>query len=273
MKLDIDIGHYEQQKCFFNISGRLGFLKKCFYNTIILPLFFKLVHLITAESEAGLNYFKKRFPAASGKLALIPNGIDSNQINNCITKLKSFEEKENILLTVGRIGNKQKNTEFLLEALRRADLKEWKVIIAGPIEKEFESEKELFYEKNPGFKNKVVFTGNITNPAELASLYNRSKIFCMPSRWEGFPLAAVEAAYFGNVLLLSNSIYAFNTLSDFGKGGESFSIEAPEHLALLIEKYINEPGLLNEKHLHIKEYAAKKFVWPEIVKKLNKQLA
>ncbi len=272
LKLDIDIAYYQTQKNIFNTNSVLGKIKKQIYSFLLLPLFFKLVHIISAESDAGLDYFTNRYKLSAKKILLIPNGVDSERLATIVPHRLSLNEKENIIISVGRIGNSQKNHSLLLNALTKIDLKDWKVYFVGPIAVSFKSDIENFKQQHPQLVNKVMFTGLIDEPEKLYQLYNRSKIFCMPSLWEGFPLAAVEAAHFGNVLLLSEEIYAFNTLSNFGLGGEKFSTIDDKQLSNLLTKYINEPKLLAQKQEQILTHAVNNFEWAKIVKKIDAKL-
>src|SRR5690606_8696614 len=115
--------------------------------------------------------------------------------------VKPFHEKENIILAVGRIGTYQKNTELLLEALLNVDLNNWKVFILGPIEENFTAYISNLFTAHPNLKDKIIFAGNITDRLELFGWYNRAKILCMTSRFEGFPITFSEALYFGNYII------------------------------------------------------------------------
>ena len=87
-------------------------------------------------------------------------------------KVKTLEEKENIILTVGRLGTEAKNTELLLETLKEIDLKDWKVYLVGSIDKRFVNYKENFFKENPSLIDKIIFTGEIKDRKELYKYYN-----------------------------------------------------------------------------------------------------
>ena len=264
LKLDIDISFYEKKKTIFNTLSKVKFIEN-----LVIRLFFRTVTVISAESKAGLEYFKNIFTPPVKKLILLPNGVDLIRINKIISTIKTFNEKENIILTVGRIGNTQKNNELLMDAITTIDdLKDWKVYFVGPIEKEFELVISKYFKTYPQLKDKVVFTGATYNPIELYSYYNRAKVFCLTSKFEGFPLVCCEAAFFGNYMLLSENINAFDTLTNEGKNGNAFPLNLDE-LRKLLTSIINNTVDLSSHYNDIISYSRKSLVWQSNIKALN----
>ena len=51
--------------------------------------------------------------------------------------------------------------------------------------------------KSPELESRILLTGEITDREELFTWYQKSSIFCLPSRHESFGIALLEAAYFG----------------------------------------------------------------------------
>lgn len=118
---------------------------------------------------------------------------------------KTWEEKENVMVCVGRIGNHQKNTEMLLDALRKVDLKDWKIYMLGPITSSFDLKEggefqkviDQFFEECPQHKDKLIFTGMIYDQKEVMEYYNRAKVLLSTARHEGFANTFSQAAAFG----------------------------------------------------------------------------
>ena len=98
--------------------------------------------------------------SSKGKTIYLPNGYDNLFVEKNF-KIKEFKEKENIILTVGRLGTKEKNTELLLESLKEIDLNDWKVILIGSEIEELLKYKEKYFKENPKLKEKIIFTGEI----------------------------------------------------------------------------------------------------------------
>jgi len=108
LKLDIDIPFYKNHPYFFNTVSSVKWFKVFCFTKLIEPLFFTLVHTISAESQTGIDYFTGRYRVSPKKMALVPNGVDAEQISRYVPITRDFAEKENILITVGKIGSAQK---------------------------------------------------------------------------------------------------------------------------------------------------------------------
>ncbi|MDB5145721.1 MAG: hypothetical protein JWQ66_4434 [Mucilaginibacter sp.] len=272
LKLDIDIDYYKSKKHFFNIGMRLAFLKIFFFEHILYPLFFSLTHLISAESEKGLSYFKKRFKIPAHKLILIPNGVDEERIATYTGEIFPDGAKENIIITVGKIGTPQKNNDMLLGALNGLDLKDWKIYFIGEIDPPFMENIRAFYQDNPSSINNVFFTGRIDDPATLYKFYIQSKVFCLTSLSEGFPLSACEGAFFGNYLILTDGIYGFNELTENGHFGKILQAGNISELKIIIQQLINGEVVNEGDCIKMKAYARKNLTWQAIIPQLQKYL-
>ena len=265
IKLDMDILFFKNYNAFLFSNYRIK-------NLILKALtswIFKLTDLFSVETDQAKDYLLNVYPELQNKLICIPNGVDNLYLDKEIP-IKAFQEKENIILTVGRIGTEQKNTALLLDALKITDLKDWKVYILGPIEESFKKYIADFYKEYPQLENKVIFTGNITDRKELFDWYNRSKIFCLSSRYEGFPIAFPEALYFGNYLI-SSPVSSAEHITSNGKYGTVARADAHE-FSKAIQNSI-EPGFLSsQRYEEIRRFSKDNFTWPGIVKKLADQI-
>ena len=265
IKLDMDILFFKNYNAFLFSNYRIK-------NLILKALtswIFKLTDLFSVETDQAKDYLLNVYPELHNKLICIPNGVDNLYLDKEIP-IKAFQEKENIILTVGRIGTEQKNTELLLDALKITDLKDWKVYILGPIEESFKKYIADFYKEYPQLENKVIFTGNITDRKELFDWYNRSKIFCLSSLYEGFPIAFPEALYFGNYLI-SSPVSSAEHITSKGKYGTVAKADAHE-FSKAIQNSI-EPGFLSsQRYEEIRRFSKDNFTWPGIVKKLADQI-
>lgn len=265
VKLDMDILFFKNYNSFFFSNYKL----KNYLLSVLCNWIFRLTDLFSVETDEAKDYLLQVYPELKEKLICIPNGIDDGFLDREI-KLKTFEEKENILITIGRIGTFQKNTELLLEALKITDLKDWKVYIIGPIEEQFQKYIDLFYKENPKLIHSVIFKGNITNRKELFEWYNKAKIFCLTSRFEGFPITFPEALYFGNHIITS-PIGSATYITDNGKFGIVANAE-PQEFSKAIQKSIESGFLTTQRYDEIINFAKKNFTWAGIIKKLSNRL-
>ena len=265
IKLDMDILFFKNYNAFLFSNYRI----KNFILKALTSWIFKLTDLFSVETDQAKDYLLNVYPELQNKLICIPNGVDNLYLDKEIP-IKAFQEKENIILTVGRIGTHQKNTELLLDALKITDLKDWKVYILGPIEESFKKYIADFYRESPQLENKIIFTGNITDRKELFDWYNRSKIFCLSSRYEGFPIAFPEALYFGNYLI-SSPVSSAEHITSKGKYGTVAKADAHEFSNALQNSI--EPGFLSsQRYEEIRRFSKDNFTWPGIVKKLADQI-
>jgi len=165
-----------------------------------------LADLITVDNTHFYNELKNGlFKFSLGdKLKQMINGFDEETLQQIGISLKSFDEKENIMITVGRLGTLQKNTELLLEAIADIDLREWKVILIGTIDNRFKTYKKLFFEKFPHLKEKIIFTGAIYDKKDLWEWYNKAKVFVLSSRHEGYAVVYMEAVRFSNYIVTTD---------------------------------------------------------------------
>ncbi len=202
-------------------------------------------------------------------LTTIPNGFSRIGIENI--KIRNFEEKENLIITVGRIGSYQKNNEMLLNILKDINLKDWKVYFIGPIEDKFNIIIENFYKNNPLYKNKVIFYGPIINRNELFDYYNRSKVFCLTSRWESYGLVLNEALYFGNYIISTNVGIA-SEITKNGKIGSLIQEGDENTFKNELSKIICGENNISKYYNEIKDHCYNNYLWENIVKDLYSKL-
>ena len=81
-----------------------------------------------------------------------------------------YENKKNVLLTVGRNGTAQKRTDVLLEAFAKAapQIEGWELRIVGSIEPSFQSYLTEYFTLHPELKDRVFFVGEV-----LGKLWHR----------------------------------------------------------------------------------------------------
>lgn len=221
--------------------------------------------VLAIETQEGYEYACNRYPNHTDKIFFMPNGINIERMHT-LMPVKTFADKENIILTVGRIGAPEKNNELLLSAIEKLDLWDWKVVLIGPIEKRFDSVVEKFFQKNPHLKERVIFTGAIYDRKLLFDWYARSKIFCLTSIEESFGFVLIEAMVYANYVV-TTSISSANEITDFGKCGTivSSETELSEQLRVLIEGFSQVEGIAELA----KERTRSRYDWKTILGTLN----
>lgn len=203
------------------------------------------------------------------KLVYIPNGVLIDEQ----TKISPTIKKENIILTVGRIGAYEKNHKLLVDAILKISpekLKDWKVIFVGPIEKGFKDYVNDVFKTNDYLQEVLAFTGEIINKKELYEFYARAKVFCLPSLWEGFPLVLPEALLFNNYILTTEFPAAYD-LTNQEQFGFIFNNKDVQALKERIENIMDEKINLKFDNKAM-NYALDNFDWKKIVQYLSKCL-
>lgn len=198
------------------------------------------------------------------KVNYIPNGFYPK------SEAIRYEEKQNIILTVGRIGTQQKASEILLKAFSffYQYNKDWILEFVGPIEDHFKETIETFYREHPDLVNQVKFHGNISNKVLLKNKYDAAKLFVLTSRWESFGLVLLEAMNSG-CTIISTDLMSAKDVTDNGLYGEKFKIDDYQALSEILLRKANDEEYLRNNTMAIQEYAKKKFYWPDIVKQIN----
>ena len=129
------------------------------------PAYKKFLHscdVISASCRATQKYLAAKW---SVPVDLIRNGW----YNFFGVKFdKIFTHKENVILTVGRIGTNQKQNHIMLEAFAKVakDLPDWKLRLVGGVEESFKPYIEKFFADNPELKKRVIFAGLIEDKSK-----------------------------------------------------------------------------------------------------------
>lgn len=184
-----------------------------------------------------------------------------------------FEDKENMILTVGRLGAAQKNTLLLLYAyaLTSVELREpWKLVLVGSATPEFQADYNDFCKQFPLLATHVRLTGNIDDKQTLYQYYKKAKIFALPSRLEGgSPNVFSEAAIFG-CTVITTGVDAAPDMTDNGRVGrisedtEDFEGFSKELLALC-----RDPDYLARNFQDMRTYMKEFFDYERLADRLR----
>ena len=262
VKLDTESGkEWDLSRCSF--IGRT--IRKIIYNSCLSK-----VNVISCETSQPYNslchnkYFGEQLRK---KLVLMPNAFDEAHLNILRIKERMYDEKENLMITVGRLGTSQKNTEMLLKALEDVDLKEWKFCFIGPIENDFNSIIEQFYKNYPSKRKQIIFKGKIDNKKELWEWYNKAKIFVSTSRRESYGLVLNEAKRFRNYII-STRTGAAEDLIEQEKYG--YFIEQEDNIGLsnILSQIVNKQINIDVYH----NYDSQKLSYQNMIEVLLKFL-
>ena len=227
-------------------------------------LFLKSCDVVGASCRATQKYLSAKW---SVPVELFRNGF-YNFANVSFDNL--FEGKENIILTVARIGTYQKRNDIMLEAFAKvADkIPTWKMRLVGKIEENFHSYIEKYFERFPHLQDRVNFVGLVEDKTELLAEYKKAKIFCLSSNMEGAPNVAAEALYAGNFVITS-AVDAASDMVDENKCGRTFPIDDIDAMAKIFVEVCNDEKILLEGGRHAADYGRREFDMEKIVSRLN----
>ncbi len=199
----------------------------------------------------------------------LPNGF-SNLLNlniNVDVKLK-----ENVILTVGRIGTEQKNNMELLVAFAKVAhlIPDWSVRLVGTIEEGFKPRIEDFFEKFPNLIDRVIFTGAIMDKQMLYDEYAKAKCFALTSTFEGgTPNVYAEALNHG-CMFITSDIDAADELTNYGELGYVYELGKVNELSeCILDMSRNSSMEYFEEHIvKALAYANENYDWRKNAKKL-----
>lgn len=186
---------------------RRGFTRK---GRIANGLTNRLVDTIVCNSQAVYNSFKRweRFAATGVDVEIIPNGVDMRRIDEAASGSWDVRNQfdipqEAVLVGTASVVDEQKSLATLVRAVRAANertTERFDLVVAGdgPLRQALE---QLAVEEN--VRDRVHFTGFV-NRQEVYQLLHQIDIYAMPSLWEGFSSAAVEALAAGNACVFSD---------------------------------------------------------------------
>lgn len=182
-----------------------------------------------------------------------------------------FTEKENIILTVGRIGNFEKANHIMLEAFAKCadNLPSWKMRLVGGVDEKFKPYIKNFFERNPKLKEKIIFVGLVDNRAKLMEEYKRAKIFCITSPKEGGTPNVAGEALFSGCYMITSAIDGRDDMTDSGQCGKIFPVGNIDALSKIFLEVCNDENLLLQGGKHAADYAREQFDADHVVARLH----
>lgn len=217
----------------------------------------KVADCISVESEKVRIRLQKY---TDKEIKVIPDGFYMKESHK-----HELKKKENIFLTVGRLGIKQKATENLLEAFAQCkNVVNWKLRLIGTVDESFESYITKYMSENPDLSERVTFVGQISDREVLAEEYSRAKVFILPSRWESFGIAVLEAMSEGCYVILTDAV---PPAEEFTKNEEFGRIVKVDDIGGLSEAMIQSSKTDNPAE-KISDYVNEHFLWKEICNRI-----
>lgn len=226
---------------------------------------FNKVNYIQVLNESNIDIIKSY--CDNIPIIYIPNVVKTN------TQIKSYNVYHKII-TVGRITKEHKRQYLLLEAFNKIkdEQSKWTIDVVGGTwsERDDNYKKELIkFAEDNNFKDRVVFTGSITNVMERL---RKADIFAFPSAYEGMPLALTEAMAAGLPAIGYKSCPSVNELIVDGVNGflcEDGIDDFAEKLKILMQDAVLRKKMGQNARESMKQFAPEK-IWDEWEDLINK---
>ena len=210
---------------------------------------FKSADRIVVTTKKMAKEIREGLPGVSGKIVVIPNYVEIDRFCPADTK------KDYDIIFIGRLTN-QKNPTALLEAVMR--LKYHTIMIGdGPLEKELK-------EKYENLNSRLEWRANIPN-SELPGYMNRSKIFVLPSHYEGHPKTLIEAMSCGMPVIGADSP-GIREIIRHGENGWLCGTDV-ESIGKAIRKLLKDPALAQRFGDNARQFVLQNCALEDIVEK------
>lgn len=194
------------------------------------------------------------------KVELIYNGIDLNRFN-VVEKSNSDEIR---IGCVARLIPKKKGQDILIRAIRivKESYPNIKCYFAGeaPKGKEYYLDDLKKLVRELGLEDNIIFYGNIN---EISNFLNMIDVFVLPSRYEGFGIALIEAMAC-NLPVISSNLDGPKEIIKDGVYGSLFDKGNYKELAIQIINIIN-----GDKKNNNRKYVEEKFTIENMIEKLQ----
>lgn len=184
-----------------------------------------------------------------------------------------FNQKENTILTVSRLGTEQKMTNMLMEAFAMIapELPDWKLHLVGTVEKGFEEYIKQYFKTFPELKDRCIFTGPIQDRDALFEEYLRAKIFALPSSFEGGTPNVIAEALNAGCAIAITKIDAYEDAIDGGKCGMACELFDTEGFARILLSLCTHEQL-RKLSARAYEHGSVNFNMEHITARLNEML-
>lgn len=174
------------------------------------------------------------------RIRVIPNGVEIPEVDDAVVAQIRAELNldgwEHVVMTVGR-QTAQKAHEYYLSAAKQVVEAYPNTLVLllgdGPLRPNLEQQVETL-----GIGNNVRFMGIRNEIPEFLAL---ADVFVLSSRWEGLPVAMLEALVSGTAVVSTRVEGVIQVLED-GKNGLLVPLEDPDALAEKIKQLLASPS-------------------------------
>ncbi len=222
-------------------------------------------------SKYMLRHVHNIFDLSPEKTDLVPNAVDAVQFDRVPTppetavkpQLGENAPRWKVILYVGRIV-REKGLYTLVDAFDRLRQKRFNanlvIVGEGPLKGDLVTEIH-----SRGLDRYVHFTGSI-DEAKLVDLYKSSDAFVLPSLYEPFGIAALEAMASGVPVVVTDT-GGLSEIVENGVTGLKVPADDPDSLAIALHRVLNEPSLAEHLKQNAYRLISESYNWDLVAQK------
>jgi glycosyltransferase involved in cell wall biosynthesis len=197
--------------------------------TLFKRLEFRLAAAVISVSTSSARFLERRYRLPARSITTVHNGVGARAPAQVAPPKRRLR-----VVTVGTLG-RQKGHDVLLAAARVAT-EAWEITVVGD-GPQLATLRGLASSLEVG---RVRFTGWVDDPlAEVAA----ADVACMPSRWESFPYAALEAGALARAVVGSR-VDGLDEIIIDGETGILVEPDRPAELAAALDRLAANPDLV-----------------------------
>jgi glycosyltransferase involved in cell wall biosynthesis len=191
-----------------------------------------------ANSHEMARGLEARLKLDHRRVRVIHNPIDLDEVRRLAQAPLPIEQSRPFIVSVGRL-ERQKGHDLLLKAYAMSGLSDTlDLVIVGRGTREADLKRQA---AELGLGERVKFVDFTDNPWAFVS---RARLFVLPSRWEGFPTALVEALACGAPALATACDFGPAEIVEQGVSGWIVPPEQPEAFGRAMADLVARPEML-----------------------------
>ncbi len=251
-------------KVYLELDPNGAWMDQLPWNTPGFRAFLEKTDVVGTSCRKMQRYLAAKWPC---RVEYLPNGFhDFSGTDRPV----DFSGKEDVILTVGRIGTLEKRNSLLLETFASIadELPGWRVRFVGPATPDFQALAAKLLAARPDLKDRIELPGPVYDKKALLQEYRRAKVFCLTSFKEGGTPNVVAEALFGGCYMITSAIDGAEDIVDEGRCGDVFPIDDGAALADTLRRACGNKARLLRGGQRARQYGSENFDFTKIVRRL-----
>jgi GalNAc-alpha-(1->4)-GalNAc-alpha-(1->3)-diNAcBac-PP-undecaprenol alpha-1,4-N-acetyl-D-galactosaminyltransferase len=217
---------------------------------------YRFAHKVIVQTERAREIFAKRYSCK--RIFVVPNAVE-------MYSGPRESERDKVVVSVGRLS-REKGHAVLIKAFSKLDAPSWRLVLIGdgPAREGLES-----LGNKVGIGERVQFLGS---RKDIWDVLAKAEIFVLPSFYEGFPNALIEAMSVPLCCVASDCVAGPSEIIKHGESGFLFQPGSDIELAKILRRIVNDDALrasVAERGLTVRERYAPERVAREWMEALS----